>query len=139
MTLNIVRIVLVTLLLVGQFGAVFAKPLSGFPYHEIESWHDQGMVFVVRDAQGHIVAHAKGKLEKWVSESHQIWVVRDSQGRFMTFARGSLETWKDGSVRLVLRNKEGKFVAVAKANFANNTFVASEISERDVMNVIGVY
>src|SRR5262245_4073894 len=97
MTTQFIRFVLVALLLAANVLPLVAKPLANFPYHEIESWHEQGMVFVVRDANGHIIAHAKGHLEKWVSESQSVWVVRDAQGRFMTYAHGTLETWADGT------------------------------------------
>lgn len=134
MALKIMRIVLIALLLAGSFGVSVAKPLAGYPYHEIESWQDQGMVFVVRDANGHIIAHAKGHLEKWVSETQMVWVVRDSEGKFMTYARGVIETWNDGTRRLVLRNTDGKFVAVAKVTAYSA--LLDESREADILRLL---
>jgi hypothetical protein len=120
-------ILVATMLTVAVAGDTFAKPVAHFPYHEIESWRDAGMVFVVRDADGRFVAHAKGRLEKWTSETQMVWVVRDDEGRFLTYARGQLERWADGTTRLVLRNKEGKFVAIGRALLrAGSVTVASD-------------
>lgn len=139
MSHSIVRLVLVAILALSGLTGAFAKPLSGYPYHEIESWQNEGMVFVVRDAEGHIVAHAKGKLERWVSETQMVWVVRDSEGKFMTYARGVIETWKDGKKRLVLRNNEGKFVAVAKVTEYSANSLLSQATEREILHVLAVF
>ena len=97
--------------------SAFAAHTAQFPIREIENWRNQGMVFVIRDAHGHIMHHAKGHLEKWKSEQQQIWVVRDAEGRFLTYMHGHIERWSDGSLRLVLRNKDGKFVAVGTVQY----------------------
>lgn len=133
----IARIALVALFVAASFGVSFAKDLSAYPYHEVESWQNEGMTFVVRDSDGHIVAHAKGHLERWVSETQMVWVVRDEQGKFMTFARGVIETWKNGSKHLVLRNKDGKFIAVGKVSAYTGPL--SHCSEQDALNVIAVF
>ena len=116
---------------------VCAASLATFPHHQIESWHDQGMVFVVRDAEGHIQAHAKGHLERWTSENQMVWVVRDAQGKFMTFAHGQVETWADGTKRIVLRNNDGKFVAVGMAYVAGQH--VQEANPADVMHVLASF
>lgn len=137
MTSNLIRSLLVALLIVAHAMPAMAAALGGYPYHEIESWSDQGMVFVVRDADGKIVTYAKGKLEKWKSETQMVWVVRDREGKFMTFAHGKIERWSDGSVRLVLRSKEGKFVAIGKAYVHNNA--VQQASEQDLLNILATF
>jgi hypothetical protein len=118
--INFIRKLLsVAVLALGLTATTFAAPTAQFPYREIESWQGQGMVFVIRNAEGQIMHHAKGHLEKWKSEKFQVWVVRDAKGRFLTYMHGALERWADGTLRLVLRNKEGKFVAVATVAFVN--------------------
>ncbi len=123
----------VAILTVALTVTAFAANTAQFPHREIESWHDQGMVFVVRDAQGHIMHHAKGHLEKWRSEMFQVWVVRDSHGRFLTYMHGALERWSDGSLRLVLRNKEGKFVAVGLVAIVNGKAVVLQQEQAEEM------
>jgi hypothetical protein len=137
MTSNLIRSLLVAILLIAHVVPAMAAPLGGYPYKEIESWAEQGMVFVVRDADGKIVTYAKGKLEKWKSETQMVWVVRDREGKFMTFAHGKIEKWNDGSVRLVLRNKDGKFVAIGKV-FVRNAAVV-EASDQDLLNILEVF
>ncbi|MBI4870172.1 MAG: hypothetical protein HY814_01230 [Candidatus Riflebacteria bacterium] len=125
-----IRGLLTTVVLVIALTAnVLAAATAHFPYREIESWRDQGMVFVVRNADGEIMHHAKGHLEKWKSETYQVWVVRDSQGRFLTFMHGTLERWGDGSLRLVLRNKEGKFVAIGLVRYENGRPVLMTVDQ----------
>lgn len=115
-----------------------AAQASAITHQQIENWTDEGMVFVVRDAEGHILAHAKGHLERWTSETQQVWVVRDAQGRFMTFAHGTVETWTDGSKRIVLRNKDGKFVAVGWARVTTQGIVEDTHPE-DALKVLAVF
>lgn len=124
---SIRKLLTVSLIALGLNAAIFAAPTAHFPYREIENWRNQGMTFVIRDAQGHILHHAKGHLEKWKSERYQVWVVRDAQGRFLTYMHGSLERWSDGSLRLVLRNKDGKFVAVGIVRYINGKPVVMTI------------
>ena len=132
--------ILIAVFVAASFGTAVAKPTSNVSHQQIESWQNEGMVFVVRDAQGHIITHAKGHLEKWVTETQMVWVVRDDQGQFLTYARGSIETWQDGTRHLVLRNNEGKFVAIAKLCATNAALeFTHEQAERDVLNVIAVF
>ena len=111
--------------------------VAAVPHGQIESWRNEGMVFVVRDAEGHILQHARGHLEKWVSENQQIWVVRDAEGRFLSYARGHLESWKDGSQHVVLRNADGKFIAVGGACGVGQPLEPR--ADADTMKVLGVY
>jgi hypothetical protein len=120
---NLRKLLTIGALVLSLTGAVLAGPTSHFPYREIENWRNEGMTFVVRDAQGHIMHHAKGHLEKWKSEQYQVWVVRDKDGRFLTYMHGQLERWADGSLRLVLRNKSGLFVAVAVVRYVNGKMI----------------
>ena len=129
---------LIALILV-TCGTAFAKDAATYPYHEIESWQNEGMVFVVRDASGHIITHAKGHLEHWVSETQMVWVVRDELGQFITYARGSIETWQNGTKHLVLRNSEGKFVAIAQVAAGAGTSLLSTTSEREALHVLAVF
>ncbi|MBI3890206.1 MAG: hypothetical protein HY303_01600 [Candidatus Wallbacteria bacterium] len=128
---NIRKLLTIGALALTLSASVFARTTAEFPYREIENWRHEGMTFVIRDAQGHIVQHAKGYLEKWKSEQQQIWVVRDSEGRFLTYMHGQIERWSDGSMRLVLRNKDGKFVAVGSVCFLNGKAVLMSLEMVD--------
>ena len=120
---NLRKLLTIGALVLSLTASTFAVPTAPFPYREIENWRNEGMTFVIRDSQGHIMHHAKGHLEKWKSEQYQVWVVRDKAGRFLTYMHGSLERWADGSLRLVLRNKDGLFVAVAVVKYVNGIAV----------------
>ncbi len=102
-------------LVISMAVAAQAAITSHYPIRQIENWHNEGMFFVIRDAHGQIVTHARGHLEKWKSEVFQVWVVRDSGGRFLTYLHGSIERWTDGTKGIVRRDKAGKFVAVGSA------------------------
>jgi hypothetical protein len=132
--IRMLTVALTALMLIAP--AAIAAP--AITTQQIENWHDEGIVFVVRDAEGHIIAHAKGHLERWTSETQQVWVVRDAQGRFMTFAHGKVETWTDGSKRIVLRNKDGKFIAVGWARVTTHGIV-EETHPEDALKVLAVF
>ncbi|RCK75293.1 MAG: hypothetical protein OZSIB_4057 [Candidatus Ozemobacter sibiricus] len=89
-----------------------------------EIWKNEGIRFVIRDAQGGLVSWGIGKLESWAGESK--WVVRNPKGQLMTHARGKVENWKNGKTRLVLRTPKGQIlthIAIdlsSKASFAQN-------------------
>lgn len=126
---KLIRIALVAAFVATTAFATFAKETASYPYREIEVWRDQGMTFVVRDASGHFIHHAKGHLERW-RNGEMTWVVRDADGKFLTRARGKFERWADGTFRLVLRNRDGKFVAMAIIAYAGER--PQMLSERRV-------
>lgn len=89
-----------------------------------EVWSNQGIRFVVRDAEGNIVDHGIGKLESWGGQSK--WVVRNARGHFLLHAYGKIENWKNGKTKLVLRAPKGYLLThipidlTSKASFAQN-------------------
>ncbi|MBF0546802.1 MAG: hypothetical protein HQM08_20345 [Candidatus Riflebacteria bacterium] len=88
-----------------------------------EHWKGQGIRFVVRQ-NGKLITWGTGHLESWAGNS--VWVVRDTKGHFLTRATGNVETRKNGSKRLVIRDKTGRILAnidlnlTGKGSFAKN-------------------
>jgi hypothetical protein len=105
-----------------------------------ENWQNQGLRLVIRDSNGNVVDQGIGKLESWAGESK--WVVRNARGHFLLHARGKVENWQNGRTKLVLRTQKGHLLThininlTSRASFSQNVVSLRRLQASKFLNFV---